>query len=259
MIAHGRGPRIGQEIDQIVIRFKREKIVAGSVDQLFALVSCRHAKEFYGLDPEWLYYDVHWLFHYIVFRTLFPIILDNVFLSCLIGYIVETNCHYKYEIRIKIVNEFSVSDRKLLAAIQANSSLSQIELAEKSGMSRTSCWRRVRELERMGVIKNRVTLLDPKAAGLGLHVIVSVSVTSHTNEMRDAFEAHAQSLPDVMECFAVSGDWDYMLQVIAVDMDAYNSFLYDHILSHPSVRSASSSFALRRVKYSTVMPIPSVV
>lgn len=147
------------------------------------------------------------------------------------------------------------SDHKLLNALQRDSNLSQNDLAEQSGMSRTSCWRRVRELEQMGVIKDRVTLLDPKRVGLGLHVIISVCVSSHTNEMRDSFEGHINRLPDVMECFAVSGDWDYQLHVIARDMESYNSFLYDNLLSHQSVKSASSSFALRRVKYSTSMPL----
>ena len=148
----------------------------------------------------------------------------------------------------------SSSDRKLLAALQQNSSLSQIELSERSGLSRTSVWRRVRELEDAGVIEGRVALLSPKAIGLQIHVLLSVSMVEHSDKVRNAFETHVESLPEVMTCFSVSGERDYVPQIISRDMESYNQFLNTKILHHPSVRSASSSFALRRVKYTTELP-----
>jgi Lrp/AsnC family transcriptional regulator len=150
--------------------------------------------------------------------------------------------------------KLSVSDRKLLAALQQNSGLSQIELAERSGLSRTSVWRRVRELEDAGVIEARVTLLNPKAMGLQIHVLLSVSMVEHSDRIRKAFETHVEGLPEVMTCFSVSGERDYVLQIISKDMESYNQFLNTKILHHSSVRSASSSFALRRVKYTTELP-----
>lgn len=150
--------------------------------------------------------------------------------------------------------KLSVSDRKLLAALQQNAGLSQIELAERSGLSRTSVWRRVRELEEAGVIEARVTLLNPKAMGLQIHVLLSVSMVEHSDRIRKAFETHVEGLPEVMTCFSVSGERDYVLQIISKDMESYNQFLNTKILHHSSVRSASSSFALRRVKYTTELP-----
>ncbi|MGB5487112.1 MAG: Lrp/AsnC family transcriptional regulator [Lysobacterales bacterium] len=148
----------------------------------------------------------------------------------------------------------SESDRKLLQALQRNVSLSQIDLAERSGLSRTSVWRRVRELEDAGVIESRVALLNPKALGLQIHVLLSVSMVEHSDRVRQSFETHVEALPEVMNCFSVSGDRDYVLQIISRDMESYNDFLNTKILHHSSVRSASSSFALRRVKYTTELP-----
>ena len=148
----------------------------------------------------------------------------------------------------------SASDHKLLKALQENVTLSQIELAERSGLSRTSVWRRVRELEDGGVIENRVALLNPRSLGLQIHVLLSVSMVEHSDRIRQSFEAHVEHLPEVMECFSVSGERDYVLQIISRDMESYNEFLNTKILHHSSVRSASSSFALRRVKYTTNLP-----
>ena len=148
----------------------------------------------------------------------------------------------------------SASDRKLLEALQENVNLSQIDLAERSGLSRTSVWRRVRELEEAGVIESRVALLNPKALGLQIHVLLSVSMVEHSDKVRQSFEKHVEDLPGVMECFSVSGERDYVLQIISRDMESYNEFLNTKILHHSSVRSAASSFALRRVKYTTALP-----
>lgn len=148
----------------------------------------------------------------------------------------------------------SVSDRKLLKALQKSVNLSQIELAELSGLSRTSVWRRIRELEEAGIIESRVALLNPRALGLQIHVLLSVSMVEHSDKVRQSFEAHVEGLPEVMNCFSVSGERDYVLQIISKDMESYNDFLNTRILHHASVRSASSSFALRRVKYTTELP-----
>ena len=151
-------------------------------------------------------------------------------------------------------DSWSASDRKLLKALQENLNLSQIELAEKSGLSRTSVWRRVRELEDAGMIDGRVALLNPKSLGLQIHVLLSVSMVQHSDTTRQSFESHVEQLPEVMECFSVSGERDYVLQIISRDMESYNEFLNTKILHHASVHSASSSFALRRVKYTTALP-----
>ena len=151
--------------------------------------------------------------------------------------------------------ELSRSDLRLLDALQRDVTPSQDELAEIAGMSRTSCWRRIREFEKNGVLEKQVALLNPRKLGFQIHVLLAVSMVEHTDSNRHSFEAHVQSLPEVTECYSVSGERDYILQVVVNDMDAYNNFINSQILHHPAVRSASSTFALRRVKYSTALPL----
>lgn len=151
--------------------------------------------------------------------------------------------------------DLSSSDHRLLNALQTDATHSQSDLAELVGMSRTSCWRRIRELEAAGLIEKRVALLDPILAGFQIHVLLAVTMVEHTDLNRDAFEQHIQGLRQVMQGYSISGDRDYMLVVVARDMADYNNFLNAQILSHPAVRSASSTFTLRRVKYTTQLPL----
>ena len=147
------------------------------------------------------------------------------------------------------------ADRRLLAALQVDATRNQAELAEIAGMSRTSCWRRIRDFEESGLIERQVAVLNPRLAGFSLEVLVLVAMTQHSDETRNNFERHVARLPEVMECFSVSGERDYLLQVVARDMDSYNDFLNTEILHHEAVQSASSTFVLRRVKYSTALPL----
>lgn len=153
------------------------------------------------------------------------------------------------------MHELTRSERRLLDAMQKDTTLSQEDLAELSGKSRTSVWRWIREVEEAGVIDRKVALLNPRKLGLQIHVLLSVSMNQHSARNRQAFEDHVQALPEVMECYSVSGDRDYVLLILSRDMEAYNQFLNTQILDHPSVHSASSSFALRRVKYTTALPL----
>ena len=151
--------------------------------------------------------------------------------------------------------KLSRSDRIILNALQHDATRNQSELAELAGMSRTSCWRRIREFEEAGLIERQVALLNPKVAGFNIQVLLLVAMTEHTDENRQNFERHVSLLAEVTECFSVSGDRDYVLHVVVQDMDSYNEFLNTQILKHSAVRSASSTFVLRRVKYSTVLPL----
>ncbi len=151
--------------------------------------------------------------------------------------------------------ELSRADRRLLNELQRDATRNQSELAELVGMSRTSCWRRIRDFEDAGLIQRQVALLDPKMAGFNIQVLLLVAMTEHSDTKRQSLERHVSLLPEVTECFSVSGDRDYVLHVVVKDMDTYNDFLNDQILNHPAVRSASSTFVLRRVKYSTVLPL----
>ena len=153
--------------------------------------------------------------------------------------------------------KLSLADHRLLDALQIDATRSQIELADLAGMSRTSCWRRIRDFEKAGLIERQVAILDPRQAGFQIQVLLAVAMTEHTDENRHDFERHVQTLPEVTECYSVSGERDYVLHVIVKDMDAYNHFLNSQVLKHPAVRSASSTFVLRRVKYTTHMQMSS--
>ena len=151
--------------------------------------------------------------------------------------------------------KLSRPDRRLLNELQRDATRNQAELAQLAGMSRTSCWRRIRDFEDAGLIEGQVALLNPRLAGFNIHVLLAVSMTEHTDENRQAFERHRADLAEVTEGWTVAGDRDYVLHVVTEDMESYTEFLNSWILKHPAVRSASSTFVLRRVKYTTVLPL----
>ena len=150
------------------------------------------------------------------------------------------------------------ADRRLLEAVQADATQSQAALAEEAGMSRSSVARRLKEFEAAGLIERQVALLNPPLAGFNIEVQLAVAMIEHTDENRRAFESHVGRLEAVTECFSVSGERDYVLHVVVPDMEAYTDFLNTSILAHPAVRSASSTFVLRRVKYTTRLPLDSL-
>lgn len=146
-------------------------------------------------------------------------------------------------------------ERKLLQLVQADASLSLAELAEKSGMSQSSAWRKVQELEASGVIRKRVTLLEPRKLDLKLCVIAHVTLEDHHEEAVASFAAVVEERPEIMECFALSGTSDYMLKIRAKDVEDYDAFMTRFLMRNPHVRTVVSSFVLRELKFSTELPI----
>ena len=151
--------------------------------------------------------------------------------------------------------KLSSADKRLLDALQQDATRPQADLAEIAGMSRTSAWRRIRDFEDSGLIQGQVAVLDPQKAGFHIQVLLAVSMTEHTDENRRSFEDHVTGLPAVTECFTVAGERDYVLHVVVPDMETYTDFLQSEILKHPAVRSASSTFVLQRIKYTTMLPL----
>jgi DNA-binding Lrp family transcriptional regulator len=146
-------------------------------------------------------------------------------------------------------------ERRLLQLLQADGSLSLAELAEKSGMSQSSAWRKVQDLETAGVIRKRVTLLDPRKLDLKLCVVAHVTLEDHHEEAVASFAAVVQDRPEIMECFALSGTSDYMLKIRAKDVEDYDAFMTRYLMRNPHVRTVVSSFVLRELKFSTELPI----
>ena len=146
-------------------------------------------------------------------------------------------------------------DRRIVALLQADATLSHADLAERVGASSASCWRRVKALEARGVLTRTVRLVDPEAVGRGVNVLCNIRMRSHAAEARQSFEHFVNGRPEVIECFSMSGEWDYLLRVVVADVADYNQFLMQTLLGHPSVAGGSSHFALSMTKYTTVIPI----
>ena len=147
-------------------------------------------------------------------------------------------------------------DRRILAALQGNARISNAELAGAVGLSPSPCLRRVRALERAGVIKGYAALLEPGAVGLPISVFVQVTLERQVEPALEAFEAAILDRPEVMECYLMTGDSDYLLRVVVADLTAYERFLKEHLTRVAGVASIKSSFALNQVKYATALPIP---
>ncbi len=146
-------------------------------------------------------------------------------------------------------------DRRILAALQSNARLTNVDLANKVGLSASPCLRRVKNLEQAGLIKDYVTLVDQQAVGLPVSVFVNVSLERQVESALEIFEAAMRDRPEVMECYLMTGDADYLLRVVAADLAAYERFLMDHLTRVVGVSSIRSSFALKQVTYRTALPI----
>ncbi|TDX88264.1 AsnC family transcriptional regulator [Neorhizobium sp. R1-B] len=145
--------------------------------------------------------------------------------------------------------------RKLLQLVQAGDGFSLAELAEKAGMSQSTAWRKIQELEADGVIRKRVALLDPAKLDLKLCIIAHVTLEDHHEEAIEAFANVVRDRPEIMECYALSGTFDYMLKIRAADVEAYEAFMTRHLMRNPHVRNVVSSFVLRELKSTTELPI----
>jgi Lrp/AsnC family transcriptional regulator len=146
-------------------------------------------------------------------------------------------------------------DRRILRELQADGALGHAELGERVGASAASCWRRVKSLEAAGILLGTVRLVDQERVGRGVNVLCNVRVRSHAREVRAAFEDFARERPEIMECYSMSGDWDYLLRIVAADVADYERFLMRTLLDHPSVGGASSHFALSLPKFTTAVPV----
>jgi Lrp/AsnC family transcriptional regulator len=149
-------------------------------------------------------------------------------------------------------------DRRILDAVQSHSDLPIAELAEKIGLSHTPCWRRLKRLEQEGFIRGRVTLLCQKKLGLAVTVFVNVRLQHHDEATLEAFEQAARDRPEIVECFSMGGDSDYILRVVVADIDEYEGLLKRVLLHFPGVESIKSNFALKCIKLTSKLPIRAI-
>ena len=145
-------------------------------------------------------------------------------------------------------------DRLLLHELQKDSRLTMQQLAERVGMSSSACWRRVRNLEDSGVIDRYAVLVNPRKAGFSLSSMTHVSLARHEEKNVENFVREVMRHPEVLECFATSGEADFHLRVVVEDMDAYNKFLDDFIFRLPGVSQVRSNIVLKEIKADTALP-----
>lgn len=146
-------------------------------------------------------------------------------------------------------------DLRILELMQHNGRLSNQELAERVSLSPSPCLRRIRRLEELGVIRGYVALLDPKKLGLGLMAYVSIKLEKRGKMPMDEFKARVQTWPEVVACYAMTGEMDYLLRVYVGDLEHFSRFVMEQLLKQPGVVDVKSSFALERIKDTTALPL----
>lgn len=146
-------------------------------------------------------------------------------------------------------------DIRILDELQKNGRLSSQALAEKVGLSASPCWRRVGRLQKAGVIKGSVTVLNPEAVGLHVIAIAQVSLEDHHPDSVAEFDRMVKNLPQILECYAMSGQHDYQLKVVCESIGAYDQLLSQHILRVKAVHTVNTSFVLRTNKSTTELPL----
>jgi len=145
-------------------------------------------------------------------------------------------------------------DRKILAVVQEDASLSVAEIGQRVGLSSTPCWKRLQRLEADGVILRRVALIDPDKLGLGITVFVSVETGDHSQDWLKNFADVVGAMPEVMEFYRMAGDVDYMLRVVVPDIAGYDAF-YKRLIAAVPLKNVTSRFAMERIKSTTALPI----
>jgi len=147
--------------------------------------------------------------------------------------------------------EIQPADRQLLSALQDDGRISNQDLAERAGMSASACWRRVKALEEGGVIERYTALVNPEAVGLNFHAMVHVVLSRHQAGHVENFIEAVMRRPEVLDCFATTGDADYHLRIRCRDLAAYNAFLEDFMFALEGVSTVRTNLILRKLKHET--------
>ena len=145
-------------------------------------------------------------------------------------------------------------DRKLLARLQQDATVSMSELAEHVGLSATPVWKRIQKMEHAGVIARRVTLLDPLQVGIGLIVFVAIEAYEHSPDWLARFATAMSQMPEVMDAYRMAGEVDYMLRVAVADMTEFDAF-YKRLIEVVPLKNVTSRFAMERLKQTTAYPL----
>ena len=146
-------------------------------------------------------------------------------------------------------------EKRILELLQEDASLSTAAIAEKVGLSSSPCWRRVDRLEREGFIKRRVALVDRKKVGLNAHIFAQIKLNAHGRANLDEFAEAIRGFPEVLECYVLMGPVDFLIRVVASDIEAYERFFFNRLSQLPGVQEVNSTVALSEIKATTALPI----
>ena len=145
-------------------------------------------------------------------------------------------------------------DKKILDCLQTDATLPVGDIAERVGLSATPCWRRIRNLEKAGIIQRRVALLDPEKLNLGITVFVALKTSQNNYEWLENFADAVSGIDEVVEFYRMSGDTDYLLRIVVPDIAGYDA-VYKRLIQAADLSDVSSSFAMERIKYTTALPL----
>ncbi|MDD2054283.1 Lrp/AsnC family transcriptional regulator [Pseudomonas putida] len=148
------------------------------------------------------------------------------------------------------------TDKALLSALQVNARLTVAELADSVALTTSPCWRRVKQLEESAMITGYQAILSPKALGYGVTAFVSVMMDSHTQDTARAFEQRLLAIPEIVACHNVSGRYDFLLEVVARDLESFGEFAREVLQTLPAVKEIYSSFSFKSVKPLRMIPLP---
>ncbi|ALN73048.1 Lrp/AsnC family transcriptional regulator [Aureimonas sp. AU20] len=151
--------------------------------------------------------------------------------------------------------EIDDADRRILQVIQQKPDLTMRELGEQTGLSHTPCWRRLQRLQDAGILSEKRYLVDPEAVGFDIVVFCFVRIVEHRRERLQEFEKAVADVPEILQCYSLSGEHDYLLQVVSRSVRDYEATVKNALTELPNVRSISTSFTLKRVKASTYVPV----
>lgn len=146
-------------------------------------------------------------------------------------------------------------DRRILALLQQDASLSAAEIAERVGLSQSPCWRRIQRLREAGFIRAQVALLDRRKLGLNAQIFAQVRLSAHGRAHLDEFTAAIREIPQVLECYVMMGETDFFLRIVAADIEAYERFFFDTLSKLPGVQEIKSTIALSEIKHTTALPL----
>ena len=147
------------------------------------------------------------------------------------------------------------ADLRILTLLQEHGDLSAAQVAERLSLTSSTCWRRITRLEEQGVIARRVALLDREKAGLSVMVFSHVKLAGHGRDALLRFEQAVRAHPEILECYTLMGETDFLLRIVCPDIKAYEAFFLDHLSRFPGVQSVNSSIALAVIKETTALPL----